>query len=263
MFGFQSGTSKSGESWNNFTTCFIKLVEPNVTDYFSYAKAARTTEFDKHKNIHRLLEQPGAQAVIFRKCLNKLVSHCRQAKLRVTKVLRLSLRFLPLLMNQIPDLKVLFVIRDPRGIINSRIKTAWYGLEENDPESVRDNIKSLCFKIQEDLKMIDDLKRNFPGRFLDLSLEDIVKQSMKSFQAILSFGNLEMTDTYLKKDQRSSNCKASFFDSMECNTESKIYKLDPILLSSGFEKIWLCVTLYESQHDKTNKMTCVPSEDSD
>ena len=29
--------------------------------------------------------------------------------------------------------------------------------------------------------MIDDLKMDFSGRFLDLSLEDIVNQSMKSF----------------------------------------------------------------------------------
>ena len=210
MFSWKNGKSKSGESWGNFTTCYIKLVEPNVTDYFQYASAARTTEFDKHKNILRLLEQGGAKAVTFRKCLDKLVSHCSQSKLRVTKVLRLSLRFLPLLMDQIPDLKFLFVIRDPRGIINSRINTDWYhAAEEDQPERVMD-IKSLCFKMQEDIKMIDVLKRDYPGRFLDFRLDDIVKQSMKTYRTIFRFANLEMTNTYLEKINEVVNANPSF-----------------------------------------------------
>ena len=45
-------------------------------------------------------------------------------------------------MDQIPDLKFLFVIRDSRGIIISRINTDWYhAVEEDQPERVKDNIK--------------------------------------------------------------------------------------------------------------------------
>ena len=210
MFGWLHGKCKSGEIWGNFTTCYINLVEPNVTDYFHYALAARKTEFDKHKHILRLLEHGGTKAASFRKCLDKLELHCRESNLRVTKVLRLSLRFLPLLMDQIPDLKVLFVIRDPRGIINSRINTDWYGIEDDQPGAVKDNIKSLCFKMQEDIKMIDVLKRDYPGRFLDFKLDDIVKQSMKTYQTIFRFANLEMTNTYLEKIEEVVNANPSF-----------------------------------------------------
>ena len=75
-------TSVSLRKVGETTICYIKLVEPNVTDYFQYASAARTREFDKHKNILRLQEQGGAKAVTFRKCLDKVVSHCRQSKQR-------------------------------------------------------------------------------------------------------------------------------------------------------------------------------------
>ena len=210
MFGWLHHKHKSGESWQNFTTCYINLVEPNVTDYFHYALKASTTEFDKHKNIFRLLEQGGSKAKIFKKCLNQLVTHCKQTKLRVTKVLRLSLRFLPLLMDQIPDLKFLFVIRDPRGIINSRIRTDWYGIEGNDTEAVNKNIKSLCFKMLEDVKMVDHLKKDYPGRFLDFRLDEIVKESMKTYKKIFKFANLQMTDKYLEKINEVVQAKQSF-----------------------------------------------------
>ena len=212
MFDWVRGMSKSGDSWNNFTTCYIKLVQPNVTDFVRYVETVWTKEFEKHKNVLRLLESPGPQAEIFRECLDKLVSHCQETKLRVTKVLRISLSFLPLLMREIPDLKVLFVIRDPRGIIYSRIRTDWYPIEDNDSEAVMNNIKSLCFKIQEDIKVIDKLKRDYPGRFLDYSLEDTVKEPIKRFRTIFRFSGLEMTDAYSKKIKEVFTEKPTFLN---------------------------------------------------
>lgn len=199
MFEHSGKSSKSGESWTNFTRCYVKLVEPNVTDMARYLETARTTEFEKHRDILRLLKQSGHKADIFRNCLNQLEANCRTCKLRVTKVLRLSLRFLPLLLKEVPDLKVLFIIRDPRGIINSRIQTNWYPIAEDDIASVKDNIESLCFKMKEDIKMIEQLKANFPGRFLDLSLEEIAKEPVKGYEAIFSLSGLKLTQTYLKQ----------------------------------------------------------------
>ena len=221
IFEWKRHGSKSGESWTNFTTCYIKLVQPNVTDFGRYANTARLNEFEKHKNIFRLLQQPGPKADAFRKCLDKLVSHCRQTKLRVTKVLRISLRFLPFLMNEIPDLKVLSIIRDPRGIINSRIKTHWYPIKDNDSQTVMGNIESLCFKVQEDIEMIGKLKRDFPGRFLDYSLEELVKDPMKNFQTIFKFADLEMTDTYSKKIKEVFTEKPTFLNQWNATLNPK------------------------------------------
>ena len=199
MFEWIRGMSKSGESWTNFTKCYIKLVQPDVTDFRGYAKTANSADFNKHKHIFRLLEQPGAMADAFKQCLDNLEAFCRKTKLRVTKVLRISLRFLPLLLKEIPDLKVLSIIRDPRGIINSRIKTSWYPIKDDEPQAVQENIKSLCFKIKEDIDMTETLKREFPGRVLDYSLEELVKEPMENFKTILKFADLEMTDEYSKK----------------------------------------------------------------
>ena len=199
MFEWASGSSKSGESWTNFTMCYIKLVQPDVSNFHAYIKTAMSAEIDKHRDIFRLLDRPGPTADVFRQCLDSVVTFCRKTKLRVTKVLRISLRFLPLLMKEIPDLKVISIIRDPRGIINSRIKTVWYPIKDNEPKGVRDNIKSLCFKIQQDIEMTETLKRQFPGRFLDYSLEELVKEPMEDYQTILKFAGLEMTDYYSKK----------------------------------------------------------------
>ena len=199
MFEQTGKASKSGESWTNFTKCYVNLIEPNVTNMRKYLEKARTINFDKHKTVMRILNQTGPRAEIFQKCLNKLEQNCRESKLRVTKVLRLSFRFLPLLMSEIPDLKILFVVRDPRGIMNSRIKTDWFPIMNNDTKGVTNNIESLCFKMNEDVKMIDKFKRDFPGRLKDLRLEDIVFNPKKTFRDIFDFIDLKMTDVYVQK----------------------------------------------------------------
>ena len=236
MFDWVRGMSKSGNSWNNFTSCYIKQVQPNVTDFVDYVQTAWTKDFAKHKDVLRLLEHPGPMAETFRVCLDKLVSHCRKSELRVAKVLRISMSFLPVLMSEIPDLKVLFIIRDPRGTLYSRIRTDWYQLTTNDSKAVKDNIESLCFKIQEDINSIDKMKTEFPGRILEYSLEEIMKEPVKRFQTIIRFSDLETTDAYVNKIKEVFEEKPTFLDKWKYLLDPKYVNWTQRYCSQGFER---------------------------
>ena len=236
MFDWVRGMSKSGNSWNNFTMCYIKQVQPNVTNFVDYVQTVWSKDFEKHKDVLKILEYPGPNAQIFRGCLDKLVSHCRKSKLRVAKVLRLSMSFVPLLMREIPNLKVLFVIRDPRGTMYSRIRTDWYQLNANDSEAVKNNIESLCFKIQEDIQWIEKIKRDFPGRIVEYSLEEILKGPVKRFQSILNFSGSETSDAYVDKIREVFEEKPTFLAKWKTLLNPKYINWIQHNCSVGFER---------------------------
>ena len=197
MFENKDGASKSGKSWYEFTMCYLKVSEPEGSNLSQYFKTSKFISPDKHKNILRYLHPGAPNSDKFRACLDRLESKCRASKVRVTKVLRLSLRLLPRLLTQFPNLKVMFIVRDPRGNLNSRIQTSWFPVNGNVSTEVRDNIRSLCFKMEEDVEMVESLIRHFPGRFVDLRLEDVVKVPT-SFDNIFGILNLTLSDNHKK-----------------------------------------------------------------
>lgn len=198
MFQNANGQSKSSKSWFDFTTCYLKLTEPKETDFAQYFRNASFVSSERHKNVMRFLKRTGPKAEIFRTCLNKLESECRASRLRVTKVLRISLRIVPLLLTQFPNLNIAFIMRDPRGNMNSRIMTKWFPVNGSNIAEVDNNVQSLCFKMKEDIKMVDILKRDFPGRFVDIRLEDIVKSPVLSLSKVFNSLGTKLTSGHEK-----------------------------------------------------------------
>ena len=190
----------SGKIWSNFTQCYINVTEKKpVKDLAQYLLDAKGYKFDKHENVFRFFQQPGPLAEKLSSCLTELETKCRTAKFRTTKVLRLSLRLVPRLLKNFPRLKILFILRDPRGIVNSRIQTHWFPVSDDKPTEVLNNIKSLCYKMEGDIIMLEHLKRNFPGRILDFRLEDITQHPLDSYEKIFKLLNVPLTNAYREK----------------------------------------------------------------
>ena len=204
--------NKSGKSWTDFAKCYVEVVENRAVDNLGkYLENARgKDEFERHKNVFRYLYPPGPKADKLRGCLDKLEAQCRASSIRVTKVLRLSGRLIPRLLNTFPNLKILFVLRDPRGIVNSRIETVWFPVSIDKPTEVRDNIKSLCYKMESDVHMVQIIKRDFPDRLIDYRLEDIVRNPVETFSAIFDFMNATMTDRHKNNIKNIFKAKPNF-----------------------------------------------------
>ena len=229
--------NKSGKIWTNFTKCYISVAENKlfIENLEGYLLDANGKNFDKHANIFRYLHTPGYRADFLNSCLQKLERKCRTAKLRVTKVLRLSLRLVPRLLNLFPKLKILFVLRDPRGIVNSRIQTDWFPVTEDKPAELIDNIKSLCVKMETDINMVQHLKRNFPDRVIDFRLEDITENSIATYEAIFKLMNTAMTDVYREKVMKIFVSKPKFQTKWIVSLKGKYIKLTEKLCAKVFE----------------------------
>ena len=171
---------KSGITWEKFTDCAkIALKSQNITIETAISKP-QTVELLKH-------------------CFDDLEHSCRNSKAKVTKVLRLSMRLIPKLLSEIPSLKILLLVRDPRAIMNSRLITDWFPICEKDWFTVFENAHSLCKKMEGDIYVLYRIKNLFPGRLLIHRLEDVVRDSPGLFTGIFNFMNLRKMETEMEK----------------------------------------------------------------
>ena len=108
---------------------------------------------------------------------------CKQARHRVTKVLRLSADNLQTILIRNPSVKVIQLFRDPRAVINSRLTTDWYYLKEDPKDAelkaIRANADGLCKRMTYDLEKGRQLQKMFPTRFTFLLFEDVYTNVQK------------------------------------------------------------------------------------
>ena len=230
--------NQSGKVWSDFTQCYISVAENKVQlteNLDEYLYNAKTKNFDKHDNIFRYLYPPGPRADLLNTCLEKLETKCRTSSLKVTKVLRLSLRLIPRLLNLFPKLKILFVLRDPRGIVNSRIQTPWFPVNESKPVEVTDNIKSLCYKMDSDVKMVQIIKKEFPGRLIDFRLEDIAQSPLETFESVFNFMNVTITDNHVKNIKEIFKEKPNFQTKWVTSLRSEYIRLTEDVCGNVFK----------------------------
>lgn len=172
--------NKSGSSWFEFSECANKAMEGRNLTIKSVVNNTET-------------------AHLFDKCFVKLEEACQNSRAKVTKVLRLSMRLIPKLLAELPSLKILLLVRDPRAIINSRLITDWFPICEKDWFGVFENTRSLCKKMQDDIYVIYRLKQEFPDRLLIHRLEDVVTDSPKMFSGIFDFMNVRGMEVEMQR----------------------------------------------------------------
>ena len=117
-----------------------------------------------------------------KECYIRFIKTCLTAKHIVTKTVRLDVHLIENLLTKMKTLKVLQLMRDPRAIINSRIKTAWY--PQNDTISgatiLENEIKIQCERMRSDLKGAEELAKRYPNRVKILQYEDMLNLREKA-----------------------------------------------------------------------------------
>nr|XP_027217679.1 carbohydrate sulfotransferase 5-like [Penaeus vannamei] len=113
---------------------------------------------------------------------------CQSANLHVAKVLRLSLRWVrPLLDDRDIDLRVLYMVRDPRAVLSSRAAKSWCKSPScRDPQTV-------CPLLAADLREADALAAEYPQRFRILHYDQICQQMPTVLEDTMAFLGLPTT----------------------------------------------------------------------
>lgn len=125
-------------------------------------------------------------------CTRKLQEMCVNKSVFI-KTIRLSMEVVALLLELVPDLKVIHLIRDPRGIMFSRYR----GRFVNDTNS-RMSAKSLCNRMLMDIMRSYYLKLKFPHKIKTQLYEYLAENPLESMYDLHNF-----TDTKVLHSMKS------------------------------------------------------------
>ncbi|XP_060565887.1 carbohydrate sulfotransferase 1-like isoform X2 [Ruditapes philippinarum] len=134
-------------------------------------------------------------------CLKRMETVCKNAKHRTTKIVRLTVDNLEYVLEHLPTVKVIHLMRDPRAIINSRITTTWYHLHETPYDNHRrimTEAKDLCLRMKYDLKAATVLKQKYPGRFAIIMFEDLQTDMKAKTQMLYSYVGIDKSSVESK-----------------------------------------------------------------
>ena len=123
-------------------------------------------------------------------CINQdIIKVCKNAKHRVTKVVRFSLDRFESLLQTKENLKVIHLFRDPRAIMNSRFDAEWY--PRGDFVSTT---KSLCRKMMHDYQVGQKLMKKYPYRFRFLYYEDLNDKPSDKIKTIYRYLGMSLKE---------------------------------------------------------------------
>ena len=105
-------------------------------------------------------------------CLRNEIAVCKNAKHRVTKVLRMSLDLMETFLNGSSNMKIIHLFRDPRAMLNSHFQTAWSPVRNGGETKIASAARALCDRISRDIEAGEKLQKTFPNRFRMIQYED-------------------------------------------------------------------------------------------
>ncbi|XP_060062624.1 carbohydrate sulfotransferase 1-like [Ylistrum balloti] len=116
-------------------------------------------------------------------CLMKYINLCSKDDSIVSKIPRISISLASKILNKLPNLKIIHLLRDPRAIMNSRKKYDW--------TPVPGGAISLCNKMTDDFRESHEVKILYPGRLLTVFYEDMVTDPLKTIGAMYNFSGYD------------------------------------------------------------------------
>ena len=127
-----------------------------------------------------------------KKCLPLFTSTCNTSDMVVIKSTRLRGEQVARLMHQHTDLKVLYFVRDPRGIALSREKMGQ--LSEVSQANYINEAVLLCQRMHYDMAHLDILGNKYPLRIMRLDYEDFLQDPEQAGTSVYSFLQTKMPD---------------------------------------------------------------------
>ena len=122
-------------------------------------------------------------------CLNILTNICIKSDYKIVKTIRISMDLVQTLIDFIPSLKVIHLLRDPRAITNSRKHSGKFNMKK--PKGIKTHSIALCKEMHLDIKVTKVLKHKYPKRITMVMYEALAEHSVEGAQYVYKFLNTE------------------------------------------------------------------------
>jgi hypothetical protein len=178
---------------------FDKKYDPLQQDYFHYSKSLKAQQAfdDYHKCISDV-------QIIVKQCESKLQVPCTKCPVHVIKTVRLDMASVGNLLENLPNLQVIHLLRNPISVALSRIKTKW----SSGYAATKDIIQSAgiyCQVMAKDLKEGKKLAKLFPGSLMQVNFDDFIDDPVGIAKNIYHFLNMTLLtsiENYLKVETK-------------------------------------------------------------
>ena len=118
-------------------------------------------------------------------CISKLKTECEHSSIRVIKAIRLPLNLISHLMEEIPGLKIVHLVRDPRATLRSQMS---FGMCSQAKHGGRYNCtNNYCTRLENDKAAAEDLSRRHKGRVTTVFYEDIAARPIETSKKLFDF----------------------------------------------------------------------------
>ena len=122
--------SKVGKNLTKQTICSQQL-----SAVYDDSGSSSTVIFPKFKKYKKCMDYQRTR--VLEHCVSSIKSVCQEKKIRVIKTVRLEVDTIEELKQKHPGLKIIHMVRDPRAVVLSRIKTNWATLGRLDTSKAR------------------------------------------------------------------------------------------------------------------------------
>ena len=123
------------------------------------------------QNVHSKLQQ----------CLPELTQTCLDSSITATKLIRLRLSDAALILDQDPDVVIVYYYKDPRALALSV-----YGA------GAKHGAERICSDMRSDLAFYEKLSDRYPGRLYHFRYEDIVTNYKETLEKLYDFVGAEL-----------------------------------------------------------------------
>ncbi|XP_045199088.2 carbohydrate sulfotransferase 3-like [Mercenaria mercenaria] len=147
-------------------------------------------------NVHGCCGQNRA----FNTCLQAEEIYCKKAPVKVLKFIKLRMKYLLRFLQVYPNMRVIHLVRDPRGIFNSR----WVKERHTDWKLI---VQRHCSRLIEDLTYSKRITVQYPNRLLIVSYENLANEPIKTAREMFQFASLNFSNyiTRFLENQTLSN----------------------------------------------------------
>ena len=174
----------------DYITCdFGNLSVMSLLDKFHRSKTKLMKRLRWCTEVHENLTNENAPLLGFEKwasCFREVKETCETSKVRLLKFIRIPLASVRRIMPAFPNMKILHLHRDPRGIFNSRAQ-----LNDTPQTATDQEVSDHCNQWFEDIQVAKEVAKQYPGRFKTVRYEDITEHPPEAFKAICDYFGIE------------------------------------------------------------------------
>ena len=129
---------------------------------------------------------------VFKECINIAQDECKTFSTRTVKIIRATMEEIKVLLidNQdcVDRIKVIHLLRDPRGKANSHIHLPSEPYQfQKDSSGIKNLVDRFCARIRQDIHIRGKLEEKYPNTFLEKHYQEIADHLLGNMEDIYNF----------------------------------------------------------------------------